>query len=293
MFVAVNCRKKLLLYIALFCLFALLAGGFGIHKATASVQADAQPESGVELPIIMYHGILKDEKRQGKYVISPDLLESDMKYLKEAGYTPVFMRDLIAYTTDGTPLPEKPIMLSFDDGYYNNYAYAFPLAKQYQMKLVLAPIIQGTEKYSEANEENPNYGHITWNNMKEMVDSGYVEIQNHSYNLHSSSQGRVGIQRAWGESEKHYETLLTQDLQMAQTKITEYTGVAPTTFVYPFGAFSDTSEEYIRKLGFLATLTCEGRMNFITQNPECLYGLGRYLRSNETDSATFFQKILP
>ncbi|MFQ7026880.1 MAG: hypothetical protein ACLRRA_07900 [Acutalibacteraceae bacterium] len=69
-------------------------------------------------------------------------------------------------------------------------------------------------------------------------------------------------------------------------------GTAPTTFVYPFGAFSDTTESYIRSMGFQATFVCESRTNILTQNPECLYGLGRYLRTNETDSAAFFQNIL-
>ena len=202
------------------------------------------------------------------------------------------MQDVIDYVKNGTPLPEKPIILSFDDGYYNNYAYAFPLAQQYDMKLVIAPIIAKTEEYSRANEENANYGHITWDNMKEMVDSGYVEIQNHTYNLHASNQQQVGIKKRKGESESDYQARITQDIQTAQNSITENMGTAPTTFVYPFGAFSDTTESYIRSMGFQATFVCESRTNILTQNPECLYGLGRYLRTNETDSAAFFQNIL-
>ena len=176
MFCSFKFTKKVFVVMCTCFLIGLVAGGFGIHKAVTAVQADKELEQGIQLPIIMYHGILKDTKRQGKYVISPELLESDMKYLKENGYTPVFMQDVIDYVKNGTPLPEKPIILSFDDGYYNNYAYAFPLAQQYDTKIVIAPIIKDTEKYSEANEENANYGHITWDNMKEMVDSGYVEI---------------------------------------------------------------------------------------------------------------------
>ena len=77
-----------------------------------------------------------------------------------------------------------------------------------------------------------------------------------------------------------------------QRKISSQSISAPTTFVYPFGAFSDTTESYIRGMGFQATFVCESRTNVLTQNPECLYGLGRYLRTNETDSAAFFQNIL-
>ncbi len=224
MFYSFKFTKKVFVVMCTCFLIGLVAGGFGIHKAVTAVQADKELEQGIQLPIIMYHGILKDTKRQGKYVISPELLESDMKYLKENGYTPVFMQDVIDYVKNGTPLPEKPIILSFDDGYYNNYAYAFPLAQQYDMKLVIAPIIAKTEEYSRANEENANYGHITWDNMKEMVDSGYVEIQNHTYNLHASNQQQVGIKKRKGESESDYQARITQDIQTAQNSITENIG---------------------------------------------------------------------
>ena len=172
MFCSFKFTKKVFVVMCACFFMGLAAGGFGIHKAVTAVQVDKELEQGIQLPIIMYHGVLKDTKRQGKYVISPELLESDMKYLKENGYTPVFMQDVIDHVKNGTSLPEKPIILSFDDGYYNNYAYAFPLAQQYDMKLVIAPIIAKTEEFSNANEENANYGHITWDNMKEMVDWG-------------------------------------------------------------------------------------------------------------------------
>ena len=97
MFCSFKFTKKVFVVMCTCFLIGLVAGGFGIHKAVTAVQADKELEQGIQLPIIMYHGILKDTKRQGKYVISPELLESDMKYLKENGYTPVFMQDVIDY----------------------------------------------------------------------------------------------------------------------------------------------------------------------------------------------------
>ena len=98
----------------------LLLGAGALITAAATAQ-------GVEVPIVMYHSVLKDESRHGQYVISPAELESDLKYLRDHGYTTILIEDLIAYTQGG-PLPEKPVLLTFDDGYYNNYLYAFPLA---------------------------------------------------------------------------------------------------------------------------------------------------------------------
>ncbi len=292
MYCSFKCKRNIFILFCISFFVILIGGGLGIHTAVKAAQANQEMSAGIKLPIVMYHSILKDSKRQGKYVISPDMLERDIKYLNENGYTPVFMQEVIDYVINGHPLPEKPIVLSFDDGYYNNYTYAYPLAQQYHAKIVIAPIIAQTEKYSEMKVENANYGHITWGKMKEMVESGYVEIQNHTYDLHSSNKERVGIQKRKGETESAYEHLITQDIQMAQDQIQAHIGIVPNTFVYPFGAFSDTSEDYIRKLGFQSTLTCVSRVNMLTNDPECLYGLGRYLRTNESDSQTFFQNIL-
>ena len=95
MFCSFKFTKKVFVVMCACFFMGLAAGGFGIHKAVTAVQVDKELEQGIQLPIIMYHGVLKDTKRQGKYVISPELLESDMKYLKENGYTPVFMQDVI------------------------------------------------------------------------------------------------------------------------------------------------------------------------------------------------------
>ena len=88
----------------------------------------------------MYHSILKDASRTGKYVITPSRVEEDLIYLQENGYETVVVADLIAYVTDGTPLPEKPVMITLDDGYLNNLTYMLPLLEQYDMRAVISVI---------------------------------------------------------------------------------------------------------------------------------------------------------
>ena len=83
--------------------------------STQAAGAEGPAQEGVEVPIIMYHGILKDPKRAGPYVITPDTFEGDLRYLQEHGYTTVVMQDLIDYVDEGRPLPKKPILLTFDD----------------------------------------------------------------------------------------------------------------------------------------------------------------------------------
>ena len=274
---------------------AVAASGGLALGVIAAVQADAEAkvEDRIDLPIIMYHGLLKEEKRQGQFIISPNLFEQDLRYLQENGYTTVVIADLIAYVQDGKPLPEKPVMLTFDDGYYNNYLYAFPLLKQYNCKMVLSPIGRYTDEYTQNKDTHANYAHCSWDAVREMMASGLVEFQNHSYNLHSIDSGRKGAKKKAVESLVDYRTLLVEDVMKMQTRMREETGYTPTAFVYPFGAVSSESLPILKELGFQATLICESHINAITRDPECLYGLGRYRRPAKTGSEAFFKKILP
>ena len=280
---------------AMAAVMAVAASGGLALGVIAAVQADAEAkvEDRIDLPIIMYHGLLKEEKRQGQFIISPNLFEQDLRYLQENGYTTVVIADLIAYVQDGKPLPEKPVMLTFDDGYYNNYLYAFPLLKQYNCKMVLSPIGRYTDEYTQNKDTHANYAHCSWDAVREMMASGMVAFPNHSSNLPSIDSGRNGAQKKAVESLVDYRTLLVEDVMKMQTRMREETGYTPTAFVYPFGAVSSESLPILKELGFQATLICESHINAITRDPECLYGLGRYRRPAKTGSEAFFKKILP
>lgn len=255
------------------------------------VQEGAKKDESIDLPVIMYHALLKDSKRWNDYVISPDMLEEDLKYITENGYTTILVKDLIDYVENGTPLPEKPILLTFDDGYYNNYLYGFPLFQQYNCKAVISIIGYHSERYSISDEKNANYSHITWDEMKEMIDSGLVEIQNHSYNLHTKDNGRVGAKKVWGESLDSYTKTISDDIMKNQQILEEKLGITPSTFTYPYGAISDASLDIIKELGFKASFSCAQKINKITRDPECLYLINRFLRPAGISSSEFFKKI--
>ena len=122
----------------------------------------------MRVPILMYHSILRDSARQGKYVISPAVLAADLDALQEKGYTAVTVSDLLAYVQDGADLPEKPVMLTFDDGYYNNYIYAYPLLKQRGMKAVVSIIGSQTALFTDNGEENAYWSHLRLDRLREM-----------------------------------------------------------------------------------------------------------------------------
>ena len=253
-----------------FCPFAAYAAG--------ETDAAADP---VLLPIIMYHSILKDGARQGKYVVSPEVLARDLDALRARGCETVTVRDLIAYTRDGAPLPAKPVMLTFDDGYYNNYLNAYPLLQKYNMKAVLSIIVGETDKYSELDENKENYSHVTWDMVNEMMESGLIEIQNHTYNLHKTGNPRRGAAQRKDETTEQYFAAVGADLQKAQDRIEEMTGWRPDTFTYPFGSYSRHSQELLEQLGFAASLGVEGKPCCLTRDPACLIRIPRYTRTSQ------------
>lgn len=253
------------------------------------VQTVFRTQEGIPLPILMYHSILKDDARQGKYVVSPDVLAADLDALLTAGYQTVTVSDLLAYVNDNTPLPEKPVMITFDDGYYNNYVYAYPLLQQRHMRAVLSIIGSQTALFTENGEENPYWSHMRLGRLLETQD--VFEIQNHSWNLHEYGERR-GCLRRRGEDETTYESLLREDTGQTQELLTGAGLPQPQCYTYPFGALSEESEQVLRDMGFLCTLGCEEKMNYITRDPACLYELGRYNRAADESTESYLGRLL-
>ena len=251
----------------------------------------ANSEEYIKVPIIMYHSILKDPARSNKYTITPAVLEEDLKYIKADGYETITISDLISYVYADKPLPPKPIILTFDDGHYNNYGYLYPLLEKYDMKAVISIVGSYTDKFSETNEANLNYSYLRWKDINELISSGRVEFQNHTYNLHDNTHGRIGAKKKKGESDDEYKKILEEDINKLQNEFKENTGYVPTCFTYPFGGISNSSLDIIKELGFKASLSCEEGINKITKNPNSLYLLKRYNRPSYVSTYNIFKKF--
>lgn len=255
-------------------------------------KASSENEKAIKIPIIMYHSILKDKSRSGEFTVTPTTLEKDLKYIKEKGYNTIVMEDLIEYVYENEELPEKPIIITFDDGYYNNYGYVVPLLKKYNMKAVISIVGEYTDKFSKTGEANLNYSYMRWEDIEEAMEEEVIEFQNHSYSFHSETKGRKGSMKKRGESLETYRKIFTEDLTKLQEEFKEHTDYEPTTYTYPFGAVSKESLQMVKDIGFKASLSCTSGINLITRNPECLYMLKRNNRPNGIETEKFFNKLL-
>src|SRR5579872_5044332 len=86
------------------------------------------------LRVLLYHNVSADGRRDD-LTVSSSQLEEQFQYLQQAGYTSIAFSDLIAYCDHSKPLPPKPVLVTFDDGFRNNATIAYPLAKKYGIKI--------------------------------------------------------------------------------------------------------------------------------------------------------------
>jgi peptidoglycan/xylan/chitin deacetylase (PgdA/CDA1 family) len=269
------------------------------HRAPASKEPSAQVKQTdttvvygeYDLPVIMYHGILEDTRRSGQYIITPRQLEEDFRHIRDSGYTAITSKELIDFVDHGIPLPDKPIMLTFDDGMCNNCTYMMPLLEKYDLKAVVSVIGVQTDCFSESSEKpNDNYSCLTYEQLGNMLATGRIEIANHTYDMHGG-QSRMGVRMKPGETKEQFMKTAGQDILKLQSRLLEELGYVPVTFTYPYGYITNNGRELIRSLPFRVTLSCEEGVNKITREEDSIYLLKRYNRPAEISTYRFFRQF--
>ncbi|MDR1000743.1 MAG: polysaccharide deacetylase family protein [Clostridiales bacterium] len=243
-------------------------------------QALVAPLEPVYLPIIMYHQLTTNPARLDTYIISQDEFESDLQLLQNYGYTTVTVKDLLNFCHKREPLPERPVMITFDDGFESDYIYGFPILKKYNMKAIFSIIGRYTDMFSEPDAiKHINYAHLSWEEIEEMYGSGLAEFHNHTYDLHSMEKRRGALPYKY-ESDEEYRKVLKDDLGKLNEAYEQRLGYMPAAFACPFGAFNDRMKEGLRYIGFSVIFTSQQKINKLTGNPEELMRLNRFLRAH-------------
>jgi len=272
--------------------FARLLLVFDLFLSGALFLAAAPEGAGqtVELPILMYHHIHSSPDRWGAYVISPETFENDLRYLKELGYESVSLSELLAFSKGEGTLPEKPILISFDDGHKSFQTYALPLLEKYDMSAVVAVVGAYTEAYSQTSDHNVSYAYLSYEELRELAASPHVEIISHSYALHDT-KGRLGCKILPGESREVYEALLKEDIRLQGEGFQRELGFLPVAFAYPFGAGCPEAKEILKEAGFEVLFTCTEKVNRLTGDPAELLSLGRFNRPHGLSSWEMMEKF--
>ncbi len=188
------------------------------HRYYTAYPLASQIPTGVKVPMFMYHAVSDDLWGIESLFVSPSRLEEQLKYITENGYTPIFFEDL-----EKADSIEKPIILTFDDGYQDNYLQLFPLLKKYNVKATVFMIMGSV---------NAPY-HLTQAQIKEMNDSGLVSFQSHTI-THEFLSTRNAEQ-------------LDYELGQSKIELARITGKEPFVICYPSGRYSSASIEACKK----------------------------------------------
>lgn len=188
----------------------------------------------VKIPVLLYHDFVTsvpdNDINNFNYINTPQSFEENLKTILEEGYTVISMKELNEANNGKIKLPSKPILITFDDGYYSNYKYIYPILKKYNVK---ASIFVITDKIGQ---EINGIKYLGWNECLEMQNSGLIEIFSHSkkhvfYNKFPVREIRDDVIESYKIIEEH---LGKKDLK---------------AFAYPFGAYTNETVRALKNNG--------------------------------------------
>ena len=238
-------------------------------------------EISTQVPILMYHHLSEDVTNSE--MVSPEQFEAQIRALSEAGYTGVSFDELQAYVLRGAPLPEKPVVITFDDGYESNYTLAYPILQKYGMKATIFAIgvSFGKDHYKDTDYAiTPHFGAAE---AAEMAASGLISVQSHTYDMHqwppyeSGSAVRENILPLPGEGEEAYVQALTEDFTRSRALLEDAAGQPVDVLAYPAGQYSTLAQVTLQSLGVHVTLSTNPGVNTVVRGlPQTLYAMLRF-----------------
>ncbi|MDE5654396.1 MAG: polysaccharide deacetylase family protein [Clostridia bacterium] len=236
------------------------ANGLNSQAATMSEQGNSQTSLG-DLTILMYHNTLAKGKKQSVYCINQDSLRKDFQYLKDNGYHVISCKNLIEYVDNGKCLPDKAVILTFDDGYLNNMTYALPLLEEFNYTGLFSVVGDYTLYDKKGGKGGGDFTYFGWDDIAEVAQNKNVEIGLHSYSMHNT-RPRLGVAQLKSESDDIYEQVFADDTQKLVDKLGEL-GVSSNIYAYPYGKYTKISESVLKEKGVIMTLTCNEGINHI------------------------------
>lgn len=231
----------------------------------------------INLPILVYHEI-KDEQPEGSYtIVSEDKFRKDMQWLKSHGFETILLSEAVNYVKNGVRLPERPVVITFDDGYESTYERAYPILKDMNMKatVVLIGDMVGVECRSDGSPLICPY--MTWDQAKDMYESGVFDIQSHTYGMHKNNEtSRKGMLPLEGESDSEYKQAITDDCDAMSGLISDNTGCHLYLTAYPYGFSSQKTDEILKDAECEVTLGTGYDTNQLRiGDTDCLWNMNR------------------
>lgn len=222
--------KRILLLLLIACIGIIGICAYRMHTADRAV------------PVLNYHQI--NDRDQNSLTVQTAQFEEEMQYLVDNGYHAITPEEMLDAWENGTPLPEKPVIITFDDGYVDNYKNAFPILQKYNLKATIFLISDFMGTY-------PNY--MTWGEVEEMQQSGLIDFESHT--LSHPELDKIPADEVW--------TQLSASKQALEWRLNK-----PIRFIaYPCGSYDQELERMTKEAGYRAAFTVHYGLASPSENP--------------------------
>lgn len=266
-------RKWIVAAVAVLLGLCVLVAVVAVPRTPAAQTAD--------VAILMYHAFTENEAETSSVCTLASEFERQLSALRDAGYTSVGYADLLEFVNGKGKLPEKPLLISIDDGYQNNLDLAAPLLEKYGFCANIAVIGVSIGHTTYKDTDIPIMPHFSLEDARPWIKRGVLTVTTHSYDMHQiaavdGNDCRRGVLQMPGEAEPDYIAALTQDYTHAQKQLAGLPGKVLPVFTYPFGAYSELSERVLQEQGVQVTVTiADGANRLVKGEPETLRRLRR------------------
>ena len=269
-----------------------------------TAQARAEP-SGQRFVSIAFHDVVDQPSDLGTDAILTKTFVQFLDWLKGTGWEAISLDDVSAAASGQRRLPDKAILLTFDDGLRSLYTRVFPLLKAYRYPAVAALTgswmedgANGTVLYGDTKVPRSNF--VSWDEAREMQASGLIEFASHSYELHrgvrANPQGNITpaamtwqydpLNRSY-EDDAQYIARIRADLIHSRTMMESNLGRPPRAIAWPYGRYTGPALQVAKDLGFAFALSLEPEPDYTSD----LYAIQRYIPTGNPSLADIARNL--
>src|SRR6476659_7286159 len=198
------------------------------------------------VPILTYHNL--GDQAKGRLVLAAASFREQMQYLKTNGYRVVSLADFIEFTHLGRQLPQKAVVLTFDDGYRSFKDFAYPVLKDLGFTASL---------FIYTDWVGAGRGALSWNDLRELSAAGF-DVQAHT-------KSHADLRRAHGETEAQYTRRMQAELEQPQELFNKNLGRRSQILAYPYGRWEEGLLPKVQQYGYIAAVSVrrQGNASFV------------------------------
>jgi len=216
------------------------------------------------VPILMYHSVNPLAQKENRLAVTDELFERQMRFLKEHNYNVVKLEDLAGLLKAKKRIPPKTLAITFDDGYKDNFIYAYPILKKYRIPATIFIIIQEVGRVQNDR--------LSWIEIRQMHDSGLIAFGSHAV-------GPDPLYKMKSESDLRHQIFDSKKM------LEERLGSEVTVFSYPEGMFDRHMQELVQAAGYKMAVATHPGSRFSNED---LFALKRQRISSRSGDGVVF-----